>query len=184
MDDKSAVEAPFRYREGTAPDPKTSMSVNGITCYTSERFTACAMGSSATFHDSDVIIQQLLLDIFTEVNGHMAAVFVWDQGPLNYNVSVVPSNRINFAAPYMLDILFSLRRPLHSRYPSFSSSLGSSLWQFPSSCSSLSRRDQPIAILGTWKLPSQRGSCLAKHTWVTWSSSLYATHRQQSICDF
>jgi len=88
MDDKSAVEAPFRYREGTAPDPKTSMSVNGITCYTSERFTACAMGSSATFHDSDVIIQQLLLDIFTEVNGHMAAVFVWDQGPLNYNAAV------------------------------------------------------------------------------------------------
>ena len=49
------------------------------------------MGSSAAFHDSDVVIQQVILDAVTNLNGQKVGVFVWDEGPLNYNVRIVPS---------------------------------------------------------------------------------------------
>ena len=58
MDDKDAVELPRRPRSSTSVDPLTSLSINGITDYASERLTTTALHASCSFHDTDVVIQR------------------------------------------------------------------------------------------------------------------------------
>jgi len=89
IDDMSSVPIPSKKRKGTGIEPTCSASINGCTDYVTEGLHITSLYSSSAYHDTDVVITELWLDILTRVNGQGVLCVVSDQGPLQYNAAII-----------------------------------------------------------------------------------------------
>jgi len=88
VDDKSAANLPSVPHEHTSTLERMIVSLNGQADYIDQTMTAMLVDSTKSMKNTDVVLNEILINLLERLNGEKVIMFLFDCGPLNHNAAV------------------------------------------------------------------------------------------------